>query len=161
MRLLIFLLIPFYSLGQSPSLELDENGKYHFQKVIETSLTVEENYKKAKETIAYLYENANWVIKSDNKEKVIVKGLFVLPVHSLFIGDLHHTLTIDIKDGKVRLTFNQLAISGYGIEESTLEELKVKYNKKFYDKVKSKTQDKMILFCNNFQNNMAKKNDDW
>lgn len=104
----LFFLLPFtIAAQQTATLQEDESGSLYYQTVMETGMPKEQNYQRVKEALVYMYENTNVVLQYDTPEKIIVKGSFYIPY--LIIQVLvDHTMTIDIKDDKIRVTFSQL-----------------------------------------------------
>jgi hypothetical protein len=163
MRSFLFLLfIPFFGFSQiSPSLQKDENGNYYFQNIIENQNTAEQNYIKCKEAITYLYNNSNWTIKLDEKSKIITKGIAELN-HSLYTLDFHHTMTIDIKENKIRITFTQLTVSAKKTGEMSLNTKPTFfYPKSFWDDTKKKSLLKMIELSEYFKINIESTEEEW
>ncbi|MBK6362025.1 MAG: hypothetical protein IPL63_06495 [Saprospiraceae bacterium] len=118
MKVFLFFLFTIWQLGlfsqdtESNKLKIHEDGSYYFQRIVETGLTSDENYKYAKNFLVYGFKNADYVIRLDEKQQIIVKSHFKIPYQSLTWGTIHNTLTIDIKDEKIRLTFDQIEVQG-------------------------------------------------
>jgi hypothetical protein len=100
-------------------LPLNENQKIEFVDIVEVpNKTMADLYLLAKEWIAINYVSANDVIQMDEKEigKIIVKGIFI---HRNMGVDYkyHHTLKIETKDGKARITLGDLNLeySAFGV----------------------------------------------
>lgn len=163
MKLLVFLLllIPCVSISQAPSLNIGDDGKYYFQNIIETGKTADQNHDIVKKTIAQLYENPNWVTKSDLKDHVITKGSFQLS-HNYKKYIIDHTMIIDIKDNKIRITITDLLLNGNNTRDIPFEsEPDIFYGKSFWNEIRGKSLRYMIEISNYFQKEVNKENDDW
>lgn len=91
-------------------LPLNDYNRIEFVEVIEVpNKSLEEIYILSKEWIVENYKSANDVIQMDEKDagKIIVKGIFVYNDMGIDFN-YHHTLKVDLKDAKVRISLGNL-----------------------------------------------------
>ncbi len=96
--------------AQTVTIAPDSTGMYTYREVIETGLGAEQNYNRVKNYIAINYRSANDVIQFDIKEQIIAKGIFTVS-HTMVTHYIHHTLVIDIKDNKIRITYRDFRVT--------------------------------------------------
>lgn len=109
MRLIIALLLIAHMSKAQVVIAPDSTGMYQYQAIIKTDIPSEDNYKRLKNYIALNYASANDVIQLDTKEQIILKGIFAIH-HTLTEHLIYHTLIIDIKDQKIRITFKNFRV---------------------------------------------------
>ena len=113
-------------------LEIDpKTGLYTYETVIQSPKGKSQIFNSAMEWVALKYVSANDVIQLSNQEtgKIICKGNFV--ISSAFnTGYIKHTLVIDIKEGRYKLRFSNLIVSGNG-GNLALESKSLAFRKKF------------------------------
>ena len=80
------------------------DGIYIYQEVIDTDHNVNDNHTLVKSFIALAYRSAQDVIQYDQTDQMIVKGNF-RNKYTFYEERVDHTLIIDIKDNKIRITF--------------------------------------------------------
>lgn len=104
MRLIILiLLLPILSFAQITKID----NIYTYEKIVETEMSTDYIYSKAKAWIALNYVSANDVIQLDSNNKLISKGIFT--TNYMGSGKFRHTLIIDIKDNKYRITIKNFS----------------------------------------------------
>jgi len=106
---LLFLSCLFTTNAQN-LIKQDSNGVYFFREILENDFSKDENYNKVKSYIAINYKSLKDVIQLDTKDQIIVKGNFNIS-HTMTTHTIHHTLTIDIKDKKIRITYNSFRVT--------------------------------------------------
>ena len=143
-------------------IEMDSTtGLYTYQKVLDfEGKSKDELYTKAMEWVALNYKSANDVIQHEDadKGKIICKGSFVTNLW-LTTGFINHTLTLDFKDDKIRMTYSNF---GYNSTETQFNLENEKMLKSGIEKLKKRALDQIISseaslieYINNDQN------DDW
>lgn len=82
------------------------NGTVEYKNIIEVQANKEELYKRLKLWIAESFKNPSGVIKMDDPNNGLLKLIFTSP----FIDGriLYTSLQIEIKDNKLRYTFNEI-----------------------------------------------------
>lgn len=160
-RLALFLLlIPILAMGQSQTLELsDETGKYQFQ-TTETfdGISKSDLYSKVKSWIALNYKSADDVIQLDDpsNDLVICKGNFTT---SLFgkRGWIGHTIKIDFKEGKIRLTYTDLDYMSVGSGRVAFESKSMGFKKKIF----AEAEGNINSSIQSIRKHISKKKEDW
>lgn len=104
-------LIEDISYHQSQEIPFNDEGKVEFIEIISfDSIGKEELFINSQEWVVNAYNSANDVIQMNDKEagKLIVKGIH--QYNNALIGDLnlHHTLSVSVKDGKIRVSLSNL-----------------------------------------------------
>jgi len=113
-KFLFFLLIIFSisTYGQNSKIKKDQSGVYSYKEVFKVdSIDANQIFNKAKEWIALNYNSANDVIQLEDKDnhKLICKGNF--KINYMFMPRLiNHTLIIEAKTNKYRITYTQFSI---------------------------------------------------
>ena len=109
---LICVSLPSYS--QTVTLAQNDSGEYFYQEVISIDSTNQQDlYDKLHQWVAKTYVSANDVIQYNDKDtgKIIAKGLYKTTNYGWEVY-LRHTLTLEAKDNRFRVTFDQLAYQG-------------------------------------------------
>ena len=87
------------------------NNEIKFKQVYDVDLKKDEIRKLVNKWIAVNFKDANTVIKLDNEDNIILKGVFIT---SALMGDMHleqfvdYTLDISYKDNKYKIEFYDL-----------------------------------------------------
>lgn len=84
----------------------EETGRYSYQDVVSVEGVPDDDlYSRAKAWVATAYTSANDVIQLDDAAagRLIVKGNFAITYY-LDRAWIHHTLTVEVKDGRYRYT---------------------------------------------------------
>lgn len=90
-------------------------GDLVYQEVVEvTDINAAQLYSRAKATITDLYKSAKDVVQLDDKDagRIVAKGTYEIVGDALgtSIDYVHHSLTIEAKDGRYRVTVSDLVI---------------------------------------------------
>lgn len=108
--LLLILLIPAVCLSQfNPS----GSGPLQYEKVFERDLSSSDLHAAVKEWIAKSYNDPDHVIKLNTPDKILVNGIFDLPMD--FSGQIinmtvSYDLTAAFKDGRYKINIDQVAL---------------------------------------------------
>jgi hypothetical protein len=105
------------------TVEPNESGMYENITVIELEgFSKADVFSKAIEWVALNYKNADKVIKMQdaNSGKIILKGNFSTDLY-MKQGWINHTMIIECKDGKMRVTFNNFSYYSTGSGEMAFE----------------------------------------
>lgn len=164
MKVFFFLLLPIFAFGQDIEFKINESGKYYYQRIIENEKDEEQNYKAVKQAIIHLY-TSNKAIQYDEKDKIIVEGTFEVKylINNVVI---EHTITIDIKEKKVRFTFlNFTAQYHYTHEHKPFESKPtMSWPQSYWDKIKERSMVQVQGIMKEFNkslNSELEEDDDW
>lgn len=173
MKKLLFIVMLFPFLIFSQKLEI-VNGSYQMQQIYTyDSIGKNELFSLVNAWIATNYKSSNDVIQLSDKDagKIIAKGNFSAYIGSSFVNPVvMHTLTVNVKDNKVRITINNYRVTCSNCQniEYPLEGYYGTYsniiNKKL-DKAIPIAEDKSFYIINSInlyiKSNKASKNNDW
>lgn len=117
---MLFILLPVFGFSQKVDIQKDEYGDYGYQEIIEVNgATSNELYNKAIEWIAINYEVANIELDSEEKGKIIFKGV----INTNCIDDaeckIDYALILDIKDSKLRVSAKNFNYSSIGLGDTS------------------------------------------
>lgn len=171
---LILALFPFVSFAQSYVDEIPfVDDKIKFETILNIdSVSAQELYSRAKLAISDMYKSGKSVIDSydDNALNLVVKGTTHYPLKD-FLGtvniDLDHTLIMQFKDGKVKLTYTDLIASTVNAECIIAENPKVgncpkmKYPKKIKEEHAKQIVKTWEDFKSTVQSKLESYRDDW
>jgi hypothetical protein len=107
----------------SQTIEQNENGVYETITVLEfEGMSKADIFSKSVEWVALNYKNADKVTKlqDSNSGKIILKGNFSTDLY-LKQGWINHTMIIECKDGKMRVTFTNFSYFSTGSGEIEFE----------------------------------------
>jgi len=133
-------------------LDQSDSGEFQYQDVIDVEgRTKSELHAKAREWIAMNYISANDVIQLDDEERglMIVKGAYGGISHLLISNwTVRHTLKIESRDGRLRVTINQFTAQGpdQGAKEGALDAFMGASG--LQRKVRSRVEEQMTDFRN-------------
>lgn len=104
--LIIFTMTVILKLQAQQLFPENSNGIVEYKNILEAKENKEELYKRVKLWIAESFKNPSGVIKMDDPNNGILKLIFTSP----FIDGriLYTSLQIEIKDNKLRYTFNEI-----------------------------------------------------
>lgn len=113
--LIILIILPLVSFSQ---IQVDENNNIFFEQVYEINLSKEEIKSNVNEWMATNFNDANNVIKMNTSDKIIAKGLFLIPnVYKGYTSNLeiHYDLITDFKEDRYKVLIQNLEITNiYG-----------------------------------------------
>jgi hypothetical protein len=147
--LFIALLIAGSAIGQT--LEQNSDGIYLIQEIkYFPEMTAEEIHNKTYEWIARSYTDANDEIQMNDVErrKIIVKGSWMTNAY-MKTGWIFHTLIIESKDGKTRITYRDFVYSNADFTQPFEEPLMSK------KKMLSRTYDEIAEQMESFEDFMS------
>ena len=158
-RFLLVLLLISTSIVQAQKLEKNAEGIYEYQEVVEVkSKPASEIYTKALEWIALNYESSNDVIQLTDPDQnlIIGKGVFLVTLF-LKTGEIRHTLKIEARDGRFRVTFDRFSYYSSGSGEILFEDRMA--GKK---KIIQQTKDKIVESINSLKESILfTEEEDW
>ena len=161
MKKILFGLALIFTTNQvfSQELTLNETGLYINQQVITTDeQDAEILFNKCMEWIALNYKSAQDVIQYSDKEnlKIICKGSFIT---NLFwkSGFIHHTLSLEIKEGRFRQTYSDFSYVSEGSGKIALESKNLAFKKK----ILKETSSQVNSATNNLKEYLNTKDNDW
>lgn len=101
--------------GLPPTVPTDAAGNIEYREVVEVPDTpADELYRRAKLWLAVAYRSAPDVTKLDDAAggAIVAKGIFPVALPGVVpTVDTRHTLTLEFKDGRYRVTVNQLELA--------------------------------------------------
>lgn len=153
-------LISFPAFSQDVIIEQNQNGEYQYQEVLKVENTSQEKiYDRINLWIAKNYVSANDVIQYENKEtgKIIVKGNVSTTNYGWKVY-LMHTLTIETKDDKFRITLDQFKYQAAGSSPVVSFSGSVPRKKKMLDKLENELQSSVTDLYGTVHN---ESDDDW
>lgn len=106
------------------NLPYTDDGHIQYREVVEVpGVPAAELMKRARVWIASAYRSAPDVMKGNEEDQIIVKGLFDVPQGGLAGGSwkVWHVLTIEAKDGKCRVTISQFEVEWGGHQRTALD----------------------------------------
>ena len=112
----LIVIIPLLSIGQNDSIIPFVDGKIKFEKIIDIpGKTAKQLYSDAKLMIADIYRSGKAVVDVADNEAlfIVVKGIAQYPLNDGFgtiQQKLEHTLKLQFKDEKIKITFTDLVV---------------------------------------------------
>lgn len=138
--------------------------------IVDSTITKNELYSTFMDWLAKTYVSAKDVIQYQDKEegKIVAKGLFKVYLNGVYgateVGNIHHTISIYVKEGKYKYVIGNIYFEGKAYGESPINGEKPwgmlqGQWKKINDQSNSEI-DKIILSLKSSVN-ITKKNKDW
>ena len=163
-RIILIALFTFmsqYSLAQKVKIQKNKSGEYQYQQVFRAdSTSKEEIFDRLNQWVAKNYVSANDVIQYKDKDngKIIAKGNFITTNYGWEVY-LKHTLTLETKENRFRVTFDQLkyeTASGDSPEASFSD--RVPRKKKMLSRLEDKISDSVNSMLTSVKDDSS---DDW
>lgn len=155
--LFIFLIFPL--VGYSQLLPTDDKGAIKYQEIIEVPGKSHDLKTAALKWAGQNYRSLPDVLKLDVDNQIVIKGLFTIP-NALSTANIEHTITIDFKDNKARVTVDNL----YFIPPSRVRMNMNRMNKSSYKGICKKVDAEIVSTIQSIEdalNSPIAKNDDW
>lgn len=147
-----------FILGHSQNLPKNSKGHIEYQKVIESGNQLPELHKSALKWIASNYNSLPDVLKLELEDQMVIRGSFPI-INGGYKCRLIHTITIDFKDYKARVTIGDFVFSAYNGDRD-MDNMSKGIYKKIFRELDSEARETLKSLETALTSPIAS-NDDW